>query len=239
MRESDVRSRGRVDAQGEAHAPRVVRGPDWSEPREVASVATVTDPFSSGLDPARGQRNEFGELARQSGRLLNELSHAQIAGAENLLTKAIRALDSEDDQRAEQLIRRAAQMPYDTREAGSPGVLAATLFVYGLISDQFEASDPDDMTWLDVALEVHPGLDPTGRAEVASVVHGFVLQGAFFDVSAVEKRRIREAFGDAPLEAELGDGPNSTLEQRQDIIRSLIRAAMALSNAYAAAANDR
>lgn len=200
----------------------------------------MTDPFSSRLDPARGQRNEFGELARQSGRLLNELSHAQIAGAENLLTKAIRALDSEDDQRAEQLIRRAAQMPYDTREAGSPGVRAATLFVYGLISDQFEASDPDDMTWLDVALEVHPGLDPTGQAEVASVVHGFVLQGAFFDVSAVEKRRIREAFGDAPLEAELGDRPNSTLEQRQDIIRSLIMAAMALSNAYAAAAaNDR
>lgn len=199
----------------------------------------MTDPFSSRLDPARGQRNEFGELARQSGRLLNELSHAQIAGAENLLTKAIRALDSEDDQRAEQLIRRAAQMPYDTREAGSPGVRAATLFVYGLISDQFEASDPDDMTWLDVALEVHPGLDPTGRAEVASVVHGFVLQGAFFDVSAVEKRRIREAFGDAPLEAELGDRPNSTLEQRQDIIRSLIMAATVLSSAYAAAANDR
>jgi hypothetical protein len=74
---------------------------------------------------------------------------------------------------------------------------------------------------------------------VASVIHGFVLQGAFFDVSAVEKRRIREAFGDAPLEAELGDGPNSTLEQRQDIIRSLIMAAMALINAYAAAANDR
>ena len=214
-------------------------GPEWSEPREVASVAAVTDPFSSGRDAARGQRNEFGELARQSGRLLNELSDAQIAGAQNLLTKAIRALDLEDDERAEQLIRRAAQMPYDTREAGSPGVRAATLFVYGVISDQFEACDPDDMTWFDVALEVHPGLDPTGRAEVASVVHGFVLQGAFFDVSAVEKRRIREAFGDAPLEAELGDGPNSTLEQRQDVIRSLIMAAMALSNAYVAAVSER
>ena len=71
------------------------------------------------------------------------------------------------------------------------------------------------------------------------MVHGFVLQGAFFDVSTVEKRRIREAFGDAPLEAELGDRPNSTLEQRQDIIRSLIMAAMALSTAYAAVANDR
>ena len=218
---------------------RVVRGADWSEHREVASVDAVTDPSSSGLDPARGHRNEFGELERQSGLMLNELSNAQIAGAENLLTKAIRALDSGDDQRAGQLIQRAAQMACDPREEGSPGVRAATLLVYDVISGQFEASDPDDMTWLDVALEVHPGLDPTGRAEVESVVHGFVLQGAFFDVSAVEKRRIREVFGDAPLEAELGDGPNSTLEQRQDIIRSLILAAMALNNAYAAVANDR
>ena len=199
----------------------------------------MTDPFSSGLDPSRGHGSEFGELARQSGRILNELSHAQIAGAQNLLMKAIRALASGEAERAGQLIQRAARMPYDPREAGSPGVRAATLLVYEVISDQFEASEPSDMTWLDVVLDVHPGLDPTGRAEVASVVHGFVLQEAFFDVSAVEKRRIQEVFGDAPLEAELGDGPDSTPAQRQNIIRSLVVAAVALSNAYAAVANER
>ena len=134
----------------------------------------MIDSFSSGLDPARGPGNEFGELARQSGRILNELSHAQIAGAQNLLKKAIRELDSGEAKRAGQLIQRAALMPYDPREAGSPGVRAATLLVYEVISDQFEASDPADTTWLDVVLDVHPRLDPTGRAEVASVVHGFV-----------------------------------------------------------------
>lgn len=216
-----------------------MRGADWSEPGVVASVASVTGPFSSGFDSVPGQRAEFGELARQSGRMLNELSFAQIAGAENLLTKAIRAFASGDADRAEQLIQRAAQMAYDAREAGSPGVRAATLMVYSLISDQFEACAVDDMSWLDVAIDVHPSLDPTGRAQVASVVHGFVLQGEFFDVSAVEKRRIERAFGDAPLEPELGDGPNSTLEQRHDIIRSLVMAALALSNAYAAIADER
>jgi hypothetical protein len=205
----------------------------------VVSVGLVTGPFSSGFDSAHGQRNEFRELARQSGRMLNELSYAQLAGAENLLTKAIRALVSGDAKRAEQLIERAAQLAYDEREAGSPGVRAATLLVYCLISDQFEACEADDMTWFDVALDVHPSLDPTGRAQVASVVHGFVLQEAFFDVSAVEKRRIQQAFGDAPLEPDLGDGPNSTLDQRQDIIRSLIMSAMALSDAYAAVADKR
>lgn len=178
-------------------------------------------------------------MARQSGRLLNELSHAQISGAENLLAKAIRTLVSGDAQRAEQLIQRAAKMPYDAREAGSPGVRAASLLAYRLVSDEFEASEYDDITWLDAVLDVYPGLDPTGRAEVASLVHGFDLQEAFFDVSAAEKRRIQEAFGDAPLEPELGDGPTSTPERRQAIIRSLIMAAVALIDAYAASASER
>ena len=75
---------------------------------------------------------------------------------------------------------------------------------------------------------------PTGRADVASVVHGFVLQPALFTVSPAEERRIRQAFGDAPLEPELGDSPNSTVPQRQDIIKSLVVAAVALGRAYSA-----
>jgi hypothetical protein len=179
---------------------------------------------------------EFGEMARQSGRMLNARHHAQVTGAENLLTKAIRALGSGDAQRAEQLLQRAAQMPYVERELESPGVGAASMLVYRLISDQFEDSEYDDTTWLDVVLTVYPDLDASGRAQVASVVHGFVIQEAFFTVSDAEKRRIRQAFGDAPLTAELGDGPNSTVEQRREIIRSLILAAVALRDAYATAA---
>ena len=167
--------------------------------------------------------------------MLNALGHAQITGAGNLLKGAIRALTTGDAQRAEQLILRAAQMPYDDREEGSPGVRAASMLVYRLITDQLEASEEDDMTWLDVVLAMHPGLDPTGRADVASVVHGFVLQPALFAVSPAEKRRIHQAFSGAPLEAELGDSPNSTVEQRQDIIKSLVVAAVALGEAYAAA----
>jgi hypothetical protein len=184
-------------------------------------------------------RAEFGEMARQSGRLLNARFTAQITGAQNLLTKAIRALAAEDPDRAEALIQRAAQMPYDEREQDSPGVRAASVLVYSLISDQFENSEPDDLAWLDVVLQVHPGLDSLGQAEVASMVHGFVLQGAIVTLTATEKRRIQQAFGDAPLEADLGDDPHATVEQRTGIIRSLTRAAAALSEAYARAADTR
>jgi hypothetical protein len=182
---------------------------------------------------------EFGALASRSGRLLNEVSHAQIIGVENLLTKATHSVLAGDALRAEQLIDRAAQLPYDPREEGSPGVRAASVLVYRLIVDQFEASEPDDMTWLDVLLAVHPHLDPTGQAEVASVVHGFVLQGAFFTVTPAEARRIQQSFGDAPLEPDRGDEPDATVEQRRDIIRSLVMAAVALADAYTEAADAR
>lgn len=175
-------------------------------------------------------------MARQSGRMLNARFSAQIAGAENLLTKAIRALGAGDTERAEALIQRAARMPYDEREQDSPGVRAASVLVYSLICDRFEDSDPDDLAWLDVVLQVHPGLDPLGQAEVASLVHGFVLQRAIFTLTAMERRRIRQAFGDAPLEADLGDGRDSTVEQRAGIIRSLTLTAAALSEAYTATA---
>jgi hypothetical protein len=205
----------------------------------AGSLAPVTEPLPSGFDLATGRRKAFTEIDRRSGRLLNGISRAQIAGAENLLTKAIRARASGDAQRAEQLIERAARMPYDEREEGFPGVLAASMLVYVAISDQFEGSEQDDPTWLDVVLTVHPGLDPTGQAKVASVVHGFVLQKALFAVTRAEKRRIQQAFGDAPLEAELGDLPDSPVEQRQDIIRSLTAAAASLGDAYAADAERR
>ncbi len=178
-------------------------------------------------------------MARQSGRMLNARFSAQITGAENLLTKAIRALGAGDGDRAEALIQRAARMPYDEREQDSPGVRAASVLVYSLISDRFEDSEPDDLAWLDVVVAVHPGLGPLGQAEVASLVHGFVLQTAVFTVTATEKRRIRQAFGDAPLEADLGDGPDATVEQRADIIRSLTLAAAALNEAYTTASDTR
>jgi len=58
----------------------------------VASVTSVSDLFPAEFDPGYGLRAELREMARQSGRMLNARFSAQIAGAENLLTKAIRAL---------------------------------------------------------------------------------------------------------------------------------------------------
>ncbi len=199
----------------------------------MGSVTTVTGSFLSELDPAYGLRPEFGELVRRSGRTLNERSLAQLIGAENLLTKAVASRAAGDLDRAEQLVRRAAAMPYDDREGDSPGVRGAAMLVYTLVTDQLEASSLDDQAWLDVALDVHPRLDGLGQAKLASVVHGFVLQDVLFSVSPTERGRIKQAFGDAPLEVDLGDRPGLTVDQRRDIIDSLVTAAVALREGYA------
>ena len=191
-----------------------------------------SDLFES--DPAYGRRPEFGELARRSGRMLNERSLAQITAAENLLGKATASAAAGNVERAEQLIQRAAAMPYDPREEGSPGIRGAEMVIFSLVTDRLEASDEDDPAWLDVVVDVYAHLDGPGKAELASVVHGFVLQGAIYNVTAAEGRRIRQVFGDAPLEADLGDGPALTVEERHGIIRSLVATAVALREGYAA-----
>lgn len=186
----------------------------------------------STYDPAYGKRAEFGELARASGRSLNERSAAQIAGAGNLLTKATGHLRAGSTDKADALITRAAAMPYDVREVGSPGLWAASILVYGLVNDHFEECAQDDASWLDVALEVHAESSGPGRAELASTIHGYVLQRDLFELTPDERRRIVAAVGDAPLEADHGDGPDLTVEERADIIRSILSAACALHEGY-------
>ncbi|GAB3197139.1 hypothetical protein GCM10027062_08150 [Nocardioides hungaricus] len=187
------------------------------------------------LDPAYGKRAEFGELVRAEGRRLNARSHAQIDGATNLLTKALARQEAGDAEQADRLIDRAAAMPYDARDEGSPGVRAAGQLVYVLVSDWLEASAEDDMSWLTAAVEAHSRVDGAGRAYLASTVHGFVLQDLFFTTSRAEQRLIRATFADAPLEADLGDGPELPPDGRASVIRSLLTCVRALEQAYAEA----
>jgi hypothetical protein len=185
------------------------------------------------FDPAFGKRREFGELTRASGRALNDRAFAQLDGAINLLSKAVARLDAGEDESAERLIARAAASPYSEYHAGSPGVRGAQQILYELVSDQLESSDEDDSTWLTVTIEVHSHLGGPGRVDLESSVHGFFLQRDLFELSASEERLIRKTFGHAPLEADLGDGLDTTAEERVVIIRSLLDASRALHAAYA------
>lgn len=184
-------------------------------------------------DPAWGKREEFRALAQTSGRVRNLRGDAQLEGAENLLVKAVRRLSAGEAERARPLVERAAAMPWDAHEEHFPGVRAALMLVYREINDRFEAEYLGEDGWLDVPLAVLPRLGAQAAAEVASVLHGYVLQD--YDLSRRETRRIVEATGDAPLEAGIGSDAGLGVPERVAIIDDLLDGVVALQEAYAAA----
>ncbi len=192
----------------------------------------MNDPLLHKYDPAYGRPAELGELARNAGRALNQRMLDQLDGSMNLLTKAVARLDAGDTGQADRLVARAAAMPYDPREEGSPGVQGAAQIVYNLISDQFEASAEDDSRWLTAAVDVHASTIGPARLNLESALHGFLLQDSLFALSRGEQRLIRKTFGHAPMEADLGDGPEATAGERVIVIDSLLGSARALRSAY-------
>lgn len=162
----------------------------------------------------------------------------QKEGATNLLLRAMTHLAGGDEAKAEPFIRRVAAMPGTTGSRYDPGAHAATMLVYNEVSDELEESDAGDTTWWDVALDVLAEVDGYGKAELASALHGFVLQRDLLDLSRAETTRMTQAAGDAPLEADLGDGSDATADHRYVVIDSLVRTALALIDAYAAVYED-
>lgn len=199
-----------------------------------ADVSSAAMSLPPAFDPTFGKREEFARLTRSSGQRSNEQFDAQMDGATNLLLRAMKHLATGDEAKAEPFIRRVAAMPWDELQEDSPGIRAATVLVYDEVSDELEESTSEDTVWLDVALQVLAEVDGYGKADLASVLHSFVLQGDFFDLSRSETRRIKQAVGGAPLEADLGDGPGASAEHRRVVIDSLVRTALALMDAYGA-----
>lgn len=155
---------------------------------------------------------------RSSGRMLNEMSMAQLHGATNLLTKAARALGT-DDARAQRLIDRAAAMPWDDREERFMGVQAAASLVHAVVSDAFEDADVDDLRWLDAVEGALDRVGAHGQAQIRSTVRA--LAGPFFETSSEEERRLLAVAGDAPVDAEHVT-EDAGVAERADVIRDLV-----------------
>lgn len=161
-------------------------------------------------------------LVVTSGQQLNAEYAAKLTGAQNLLQKAFVAAAT-DLEKADRLIERAAAMPYDEREESFPGVQGAVQMLYEAITDDMEDADEDDHEWLGAALAAHEMTTGPGKAEVASILNGMVLQTAFFALPEVEKRRITKAVGSAPLHVEHLE-PDATVTARAEVIRSVLAA---------------
>jgi len=119
-------------------------------------------------------------------------SSALQEGAENLLVKALSALDAGDRSKAEAMVRRALSLPFDDYEESTPAWWRAYMLLFTSVADEVEDAAGDDEVWLDAALAAEGQVDGFGRQALRSALsvidHDYEL-----DRSA--SRRIRARLG--------------------------------------------
>ena len=91
----------------------------------AGSLAPVERDLLQSFEDYLAQRADrpFGDVEAISGRTLQRFSVASQQAAENLLSKARRALDDADTNRANRLVDRAVQLPFDEHEGAAPAAL--------------------------------------------------------------------------------------------------------------------
>jgi hypothetical protein len=135
------------------------------------------------------QDRPLSDVQRASNLLGSTFSTAASAGAENLLTKALLRLETGDRQAAEPFVERTLRLPYDEHEKMEPGIWSAHMFLYISISDDLEASETGDSSWLDRAQTLIDVSPPVAAAEVRSCLRS-LLDGTN-NLSASETRRVK------------------------------------------------
>lgn len=151
----------------------------------------------------------LGDAQLASGRTLAPFSQALRSGAENLLVKAVEALDVGDDRRASDLIHRAVNLPYDDHEEAAPAAMAASHLLFTVVTNELEDSQDVDERWLDAALEVLDGADELVRPDVRDTLTAIAED---YDLTSRERRRLQAAVRDIEPAPELMDQNLSATE---------------------------
>lgn len=144
----------------------------------------------------------FGNVGLVSGRTLAPFSRAGLTAAENLLTKAERALADGDRERASHLIGRAAALNYDEHEETAPAAFAASMMLFNAVTDALERSSEGDSRWLEAAVKSLSSTNGWGQSELRRIL---LVIRQDYAVEPEESRSIRDAVVEVPERAELRD----------------------------------
>lgn len=137
----------------------------------------------------------FGDVEMVSGRTLRPFSVAGQEAAQNLLTKAIRALDAGDADRAARFVDHAARLPFDEHERRAPAGMEAHMRLFMAVTDAMETSAEDDSRWLDAALQLLTTWDEWAQGEICDILADILHD---YELLPRERARIREALRGAP-----------------------------------------
>lgn len=191
-----------------------------------------TDPGDAEDAVARYLREQadrpLGDALLASGRTLAPFSQALGLGAENLLVKAIDALEAQDEDRATALVRRAVGLPFDEHEEVVPAAAAAHLMLFNLVTDVMEDSPDDDERWLDAALGILSDSDGPARLDVRDVL---VAIAQDYDLTQNERRRLTAGIRGVEPGPELIDRKDLPPEEFEVRVAAIVRACRAYVDA--------
>jgi hypothetical protein len=137
----------------------------------------------------------FGDAFLASGRNLAPYSQAGMAAAENLLTKADRALGRGELDRARHFVARAAALNYDDHEKTAPAARTVHMMLFNAVVDELEDADRGDSQWLEAAEAALAASDAWGRSELRHILH---LVSGDYVIERKESRRIATMGADVP-----------------------------------------
>lgn len=160
----------------------------------------------------------FGEAQLISGRALQRFSFAGRLAAENLLSKARRALDDHDSVRAGELVDRAVRVPFDEHEQVWPAAMAVHMHLFDAVTDAMEQASQDDSRWLDAAVEVLGHVDERAACELRGVL---VVIDQDYAISPDEHRRIGAAIAQVPDRASLYELELEPAQLRENVMSVL------------------
>ncbi len=93
----------------------------------------------------------FGDVQRMSDQVRQRFSVAGQEAADNLLVKALRAIETADHARAARYIQRAVDLPFDEHEQAYPALISAHMALFIVVTDMLDECPEGDATWLDAA----------------------------------------------------------------------------------------
>ena len=193
----------------------------------------MDDPLQALADYFAQQENRpFGNTEFLSGRTLQRFSLAGQEAATNLLTKAARALESGEGERARGLVDRAVRLPFDRHEDAHPAAISGHMELFSLISDEVEVAKESDTRWLDAAIAVLATADEAGRYELRDVLSAI---DHFFNLTPGERRTLRSAIAHVPPRVDIRD-LRLTEAELHDTVLSILAACLAYRAATAAPA---
>lgn len=159
--------------------------------------------------------------ATQANRI-NGLS-VDFRKAENLLTKAHRALTAGDRERAADYSERAAHLPYDDFERHVPAIVVAEYLLYITLTERMQNGPEGDESWLDGVQTVLES-DSPARHELAATLRDALIEGA----TQRERRRAEQLLAPYPPVKTAWDTDNDLPhEQRVERINTILSAWLA------------